>query len=151
MPTELSGDIADRLRGTGEKYWDEFGTTTGRPRRCGWLDAVVLRYAVTVNGCTELALTKLDVLSGLDTLQIAVAYDISGERRLYPPGTILDFERANVIYETLPGWSEDISDARTAADLPHNARDYIQRVSELVGVPIQVVSVGPERDQLVRL
>jgi len=151
MPTELSGDIADRLRGTGEKYWDEFGTTTGRPRRCGWLDAVVLRYAVTVNGCTELALTKLDVLSGLDMLQIAVAYDISGERRLYPPGTILDFERANVIYETLPGWSEDISDARTAADLPHNARDYIRRVSELVGVPIQVVSVGPERDQLVRL
>lgn len=151
MPTELSGYIADRLRGTGEKYWDEFGTTTGRPRRCGWLDAVILRYAVAVNGCTEVALTKLDVLSGLDTLQISVAYEINGVRQLYPPGTILDFERANVIYETLPGWSEDISGARTLEDLPENARNYIQRVSELVGVAIRVVSVGPERDQLVRL
>ncbi len=151
MPTELEGALADRLRGTGENFWDEYGTTTGRPRRCGWLDAVMLRYAAAINGFTEMMLTKLDVLSGMDELKIAVAYDIDGERYEYPPSTIVELERATPIYETLPGWREDISRARREKDLPEAARNYIRRVAELVDVPIQAVSVGPERDQIVQM
>lgn len=149
MPTELQGALAERLRGTGENFWDEFGTTTGRPRRCGWLDAVVLRYAVQVNGFTELVLTKLDVLSGFDELKIAVAYKIDGVQYDFPPSTIKDLERAEPVYETLLGWSQDISKARQNKDLPDAACTYIQRISELCETPIRVVSVGPERDQLV--
>ncbi|RMG80254.1 MAG: adenylosuccinate synthetase, partial [Chloroflexi bacterium] len=151
MPTELEGALADRLRGTGENFWDEYGTTTGRPRRCGWLDAVMLRSAAAINGFTEMMLTKLDVLSGMDELKIAVAYDIDGERYEYPPSTIVELERATPIYETLPGWREDISRARREKDLPEAARNYIRRVAELVDVPIQAVSVGPERDQIVQM
>ena len=149
MPTELEGELGDRLRGTGEHFWDEFGTTTGRPRRCGWLDAVVLRYAAQVNGFTELVLTKLDVLSGFDTLNIAVAYQIDGRRYDYPPSTMAELERAEPIYETLVGWREDISGARREGDLPEATRAYIRRVSELCGTPVRTASVGPERDQLV--
>jgi adenylosuccinate synthase len=149
MPTELHGPLADRLRGTGERFWDEFGTTTGRPRRCGWLDAVVLRYAAQVNGFTELVLTKLDVLSGLSELKIAVAYIIDGRRWDSLPETVADWGRAEAVYETLSGWDEDISGARQGDDLPQAVRAYIQRVAELCGVPIYTVSVGPERNQLV--
>lgn len=149
MPTELSGELAERLRGTGENFWDEFGTTTGRPRRCGWLDAVVLRYAVAVNGFTELVLTKLDVLSGLPELKIAVAYMINGVRHEYVPSTIAELERAEPIYETLPGWSKDISTARHNSDLPDAVCGYIQRIAELCDTPVHTVSVGPEREQLV--
>src|SRR6185436_14675738 len=104
MPTELEGELADRLRGTGENFWDEFGTTTGRPRRCGWLDTVVLRYAAEINGFTEIVLTKLDILSGFDEVKIAVAYDLNGERLEYPPSTVEEMELITPIYETMPGW-----------------------------------------------
>lgn len=149
MPTELEGDVADHLRGTGANFWDEFGTTTGRPRRCGWLDVVMLRYAVSVNGFSEVMLTKMDILSGVGELKLCVAYDIDGERYEYPPVTNEQLERATPIYETLDGWSEDISGCRKFDELPSTAQAYIQRVSELCDVPINVVSVGPERDQLV--
>ncbi|HSS97278.1 MAG TPA: adenylosuccinate synthetase, partial [Terriglobales bacterium] len=138
-----------RLRGTGENHWDEFGTTTGRPRRCGWLDAVVLRYAAQVNGFTELLLTKLDVLSGFDELKIAVAYKIDGKQVDFPPSTISELERAEPIYETLPGWSRDISTVRSANDLPEATARYIERIAELAETRVRTVSVGPERDQLV--
>ena len=151
MPTELDGDVADRLRGTGANFWDEYGTTTGRPRRCGWLDAVMLRYACDINGITELLLTKLDILSGFEELKIATAYEIDGQRLEYPPATIQALDRAKPVYETLQGWSEDISSIRSGHDLPDTARTYIRRVSQLCDVPINVVSVGPERDQLVHL
>lgn len=149
MPTELEGELASRLRGTGENFWDEFGTTTGRPRRCGWLDAVALRYAAQINGFTELFLTKLDVLSGLPELKIAVAYRIDGWEVDYPPSTVAELARAEAVYETLPGWVQDVTGARLLADLPDNTAAYIRRISELVGVRIRTVSVGPERDQLV--
>lgn len=149
MPTELDGEIANRLRGTGEHFWDEYGTTTGRPRRCGWLDAVVLRYAAQLNGFTELVLTKMDVLSGFDELKIAVAYEIDGKEYRFPPSTVLDLERAKPVYETLPGWQENISGARHSLDLPEAACAYIERISQLCDTPIKTVSVGPERDQLV--
>ncbi len=150
MPTELNDHIAQKLRGTGENFWDEFGTTTGRPRRTGWLDAVMLRYAVQVNGFTELVLTKLDILSGLTDLKIAVAYDVDGIRHEFPPATIHQLEQAVPIYETLPGWQADLTTARTPSDLPAAAREYMQRIAALCETPISAVSVGPERDQLVR-
>lgn len=151
MPTELGDEVAERLRGTGENFWDEFGTTTGRPRRTGWLDVVLLRYAVQVNGFTEMVLTKLDVLSGFAELKIAVAYEIDGQRHDFPPGTVHALERAVPVYETLPGWDADISGARSVDDLPAAARDYVRRIADLCETPIPVVSVGPERDQLVHM
>lgn len=150
MPTELEGEIAKRLRGSGENFWDEFGTTTGRPRRCGWLDGVMLRYATMVNGFSELMLTKMDILSGFDELKLATAYEIDGVRSDHPPVTNEQLERAIAVYETLPGWTEDISGCRTFAQLPAAAQQYVQRVSALCEVPINMISVGPERDQLVR-
>ncbi len=151
MPTELEGEIGDRLRGTGENFWDEFGTTTGRPRRCGWLDVVMLRHAINVNGFTELVLTKLDILSGLDKVKLAVAYEIDGKRHELPPTTDTELMRARPIYETLSGWREDISGARRDDDLPEETQTYIRCLAELCDVPIRTVSVGPERDQLVHL
>ena len=149
MPTELDGAIAEHFRGSGANFWDEFGTTTGRPRRCGWLDVVMLRYAVSVNGLSELMLTKMDILSGLNELKLATAYQIDGERHEYPPVTNEQLERAKPIYETMPGWREDISNCRSFGDLPAAAQDYIERIAELCDLPIDMVSVGPERDQLV--
>lgn len=149
MPTELEGPVAESLRGTGTNFWDEFGTTTGRPRRCGWLDTVMLRYAVSVNGLSELMLTKLDILSGLDELKLATAYDLDGKRRDYPPATHEQLERVTPIYESLPGWQENISHCRQFDELPSAAQTYVQRVSELCEIPIKNISVGPERDQLV--
>lgn len=149
MPTELEGEVSQWLRGSGANFWDEFGTTTGRPRRCGWLDIVMLRYAVSVNGFSEMMLTKLDILSGLDELKLAVAYEIDGRRYEYPPVTNELLLRAAPLYETLPGWREDISGCREFAQLPLAAQHYIERVAALCDVPINSVSVGPERDQLV--
>lgn len=151
MPTELDGEIGDRLRGTGENFWDEFGTTTGRPRRCGWLDVVMLRYSTDINGFTEIVLTKLDVLSGFDELKIAVAYELDGRRIEYPPTTNEELERAVPVYETYPGWSENVSGVRRMEELPENARAYVARVAALCEIPIYTVSVGPERDQLVHV
>ncbi len=149
MPTELFGDLAARLRGSGEHFWDEYGTTTGRPRRCGWIDAVQLRYAARVNGFSELVLTKLDVLTGMESINVAVAYDIDGKRQSNPPSTVRELDRARPVYETFAGWSEDVQGARTPEDLPKAARAYVEGIGALLGVPVTAVSVGPERDQLV--
>jgi adenylosuccinate synthase len=151
FPTELSGDLAHRLRGTGEKPWDEFGTTTGRPRRVGWLDLVLLRYALRINGITELALTKLDILSGFDSLLLCTSYR-QGSREFsnlpFGPGDLSGFEP---VYEQVPGWQEDLGDARKWEDLPSAARSYILRIEELTGIQVRLVSVGPERDQVVEI
>jgi adenylosuccinate synthase len=149
MPTEIEGEIAQRLRGTGENFWDEYGTTTGRPRRVGWLDLVMLRYSCDVNGYTDLVLTKLDILSGITELKIAVGYSVDGETVDYPPSEIDTLSRTQPIYETLAGWTEDISGVKNFADLPSQAQAYIQRISEVCGIPVSMISVGPERDQLI--
>jgi adenylosuccinate synthase len=149
FPTEVFGGEAVRLRGTGANPWDEFGTTTGRPRRVGWLDLVLLRYAGRVNGLTELILTKLDILSGLSTLRLCTAYRAGGrtyERLPLGPTDLSPFEP---VYEELPGWSEDVSSIRRWTDLPLNARRYVTHIAELTDVPVSQVSVGAERDQVV--
>jgi len=151
MPTELNDEIGDKLRGTGENFWDEFGTTTGRPRRCGWLDGVLLKYATAINTCTELVITKLDILTGFDELKIATAYEIDGQRYDMPPSQSAMLEQATPIYATLSGWKDDITSARKGDDLPAAAQKYIEFISDLTGVDIKTVSVGPERDQLVHL
>ncbi len=151
MPTELDGPIADRLRGTGENFWDEFGTTTGRTRRCGWLDAVMLRYAIMVNGITDLVVTKMDILSGLDEINIATGYMLDGKELDFPPSITEDLTRVEPVYETVPGWKEDVSSMRNRDDLPEAALNYINRIEELSGVPVRMISVGPERDQLIQM
>ncbi|MGE0785929.1 MAG: adenylosuccinate synthase [Sandaracinaceae bacterium] len=145
FPTELFGEEGDALRKAGA----EFGATTGRPRRCGWLDIPVLRHAARVNGLTELAITKLDVLTGRERIDICVGYERDGQRLDIPPATGL--ERATPIYESLPGWTDDVGSARGMADLPANARAYVDRIAELSGVPIGIVSVGADRDETIRL
>jgi adenylosuccinate synthase len=141
--------VAERLRGTGENPWDEFGTTTGRPRRCGWLDLVLLRYALRVNGVTELVLTKLDVLTGLNTIQLCTAYQGNSQAYTELPLGPADLAPFRPVYEAMRGWTEDISGARTLADLPPAARHYVARIEELTGVPVSLISVGPERSQIV--
>ena len=198
FPTEAFGPEAERLRGTGENPWDEFGTTTGRPRRCGWLDLVLLRYAVRVNGLTELVLTKLDVLSGLETVRLCTGYRVKGEgdsgqwtvdrqaggqggggagvpgdvgahgrapllpasrAPLVPAGKAplqelplgpADLSPFEPVYESMPGWHEPLGGARGLTDLPAAARHYVQRIADLTGVPVSLISVGPERAQVVR-
>jgi adenylosuccinate synthase len=145
FPTELFDDAGMHLL----KIGDEYGTTTGRERRCGWFDAVVGRYAAQVNGITDLVITKLDVLSGLDRVPICVAYEIDGERVDSMPTTQTGFHHAKPIYEDLPGWWEDISKARTEADLPASARRYLERIEDLCGVRVSVVGVGPARDDVI--
>ncbi|MGQ0600789.1 MAG: adenylosuccinate synthase [Anaerolineales bacterium] len=149
FPTEAFGAQAERLRGTGSNPWDEFGTTTGRPRRCGWLDLVLLRYAIRVNGLTELALTKMDVLSGLRTVKLCTAYTISGQTHTELPLGPADLSPFTAVYEELPGWDEDVTSVRTLEALPPNARHYLRRIEALTGVPVTLVSVGPEREQIV--
>jgi adenylosuccinate synthase len=143
FPTELLDESGLHLRKVGKEY----GTTTGRERRCGWFDAVVGRYAVQVNGITDLVVTKLDVLSGLDQVPICVAYEVDGERVDSMPTTQTGFHHARPIYETLDGWWEDISKARSEADLPVNARRYLERIEELCDTRVSVVGVGPGRDE----
>lgn len=143
FPTELSDEIGDRIREVGHEY----GTTTGRPRRVGWFDSVVMRHSRRVSGITNLSLNSIDVLSGLDTVKICVAYDLDGERIDYYPASLEQLKRCKPIYEELPGWSEDITGVRHLDELPENARNYVRRVGELVGVRISTFSVGPDRDQ----
>ncbi|MEA2008420.1 MAG: adenylosuccinate synthase [Chloroflexota bacterium] len=150
FPTEVFGDAATRLRGTGENPWDEFGTTTGRPRRVGWLDAVLLRYAVQVNGFTELAITKLDILTGLNPLRICTGYKVDGKTLKNLPLGPKDLSPFEPVYEELPGWEKDVWDVREWRNLPPQARAYIQRIETLADVPVRLVSVGPERDQIIR-
>lgn len=149
FPTEAFGAEAERLRGTGSNPWDEFGTTTGRPRRCGWLDLVLLRYAIRVNGLTELVLTKLDVLSGLETIRLCTAYTAHGTHYEELPLGPADLSPFTAEYEMLPGWDADVTGARRLSDLPEAARNYIRRIEELTGVPVTMVSVGPERSQII--
>jgi len=149
FPTELTGDQAVRLRGTGSNPWDEFGTTTGRPRRVGWLDGVLLLYSIRINGINELAVTKLDVLSGLERIQLCTAYRRDGKILTDLPFGPADLSPYEPVYEQLPGWNEDLTRVRRWADLPLAAREYIQAISDLAGVPVRLVSVGPERSQLV--
>lgn len=151
FPTELDGPAADRLRGTGEKPWDEYGTTTGRPRRVGWLDLVILRHARRVNSLTSFVVTKLDILSGLEEIPVCVAYELDGQRLESFPSDLNLLARCKPIYETLPGWSEDIMDARQPEDLPQAARAYVAFIARQTGVPVDFVSVGPGREQFIVL
>eukprot|EP00740_Mantoniella_antarctica_P003549 CAMPEP_0181360742 /NCGR_PEP_ID=MMETSP1106-20121128/6843_1 /TAXON_ID=81844 /ORGANISM="Mantoniella antarctica, Strain SL-175" /LENGTH=487 /DNA_ID=CAMNT_0023474065 /DNA_START=106 /DNA_END=1569 /DNA_ORIENTATION=+ len=145
-PTELFGDMADLLREKGFEY----GTTTGRPRRIGWLDVVALNYATTINGFTHINLTKLDVLSGLDELKIGVAYKLpDGTVTTAFPSDIDLLGEVEVVYETIPGWAEDISGMRLYADLPANCKAYVERCEELCGVECRYLGVGPGRDAMV--
>jgi adenylosuccinate synthase len=150
MPTELTDELGDRLRGTGAQPWDEFGTTTGRPRRCGWLDAVTLQYAQQLNGLTELAITKLDILSRFEELKICVAYELDGQQIEAFPTDLTLLARCRPIYETLPGWNTDITRAQSYDDLPQEARDYVSNIEALLGIPASCISVGPGRDQTIR-
>jgi adenylosuccinate synthase len=147
FPTELLDETGERLR----KVGDEFGATTGRPRRCGWLDMVVLRFAVRVNGLWGLALTKMDVLSGLDVLKVCVAYELDGKRLEELPGELDDLSRVKPIYEELPGWKESLGSARTMEDLPPNALRYVRRIEETSGIPVVCLSVGPDRGETIVL
>jgi adenylosuccinate synthase len=149
FPTEVFDDLALRLRGTGEHPWDEYGTTTGRPRRVGWLDGVLLRYAVRINGIRELAVTKLDILSGLESIRVCSAYRRGGRQYTALPYGPADQGAYEPVYEQLPSWSEDISAVREWIDLPAAARTYLERVSSLAGVRVRLVSVGAEREQIV--
>ncbi|ANS78932.1 Adenylosuccinate synthetase [Serinicoccus hydrothermalis] len=145
FPTELEDEQGEHLRQVGAEY----GTTTGRPRRCGWADVVVGRYARRVNGLTDVVLTKLDVLTGLETLPVCVGYDVQGERFDEMPANQSDFHHARPIYEELPGWTEDITGAREFSDLPPAAQRYVERLEELIGARISVIGIGPGRDEVI--
>jgi adenylosuccinate synthase len=145
FPTELFDEHGAYLSKTG----GEVGVTTGRPRRCGWFDAVIARYATRVNGITDYFLTKLDVLSSLETVPVCVGYSVDGKRTNEMPMTQSDIARAKPIYEELPGWWEDISEAREFDDLPAKARDYVWRLEELAGAHVSCIGVGPGREQTI--
>jgi adenylosuccinate synthase len=149
FPTEVFGELAERLRGTGENEWDEFGTTTGRPRRVGWLDLVLLRYAIRVNGLSELALTKLDILSGFKTVNLCTCYLDAGESTQELPLGPSHLSGFTAEYEELPGWEEDLTSIRAWKDLPREAKEYVNTLESLIGIPITLISVGPERSQVV--
>ncbi|PLS35166.1 adenylosuccinate synthase [Carnobacterium maltaromaticum] len=143
FPTELFDEVGNQIREVGKEY----GTTTGRPRRVGWFDTVVMRHAKRVSGITNLSLNSIDVLSGLETVKICTSYERNGEKIFHYPASLKELAECTPIYEELPGWSEDITGCRTLEDLPQNARNYVHRVSELVGVRISTFSVGPDRNQ----
>jgi adenylosuccinate synthase len=145
FPTELEDETGEELRRAGA----EFGATTGRPRRCGWLDAVLLREAVTVNGLTDLAINKLDILSGFGELKICTAYDIDGKITEDFPMTLAEAERAKPVYETMPGWTEDVRGLTSIDQFPENARRYIARIEALAEVPAALLSVGPGREETI--
>lgn len=145
FPTELDNEVGNRIRVLG----NEFGTTTGRPRRCGWFDAVAARYTARLSGVDTLALMMLDVISQLPEVKICTAYELNGERIQHFPGHADDLREVKPVYETLPGWETDVTQARQLADLPAGARRYLDRISELIDRPIGAVSIGPARDQTI--
>ena len=145
FPTELFDEDGDALR----KIGGEVGVTTGRNRRCGWFDAPIARYAVRVNGLTDFFLTKLDVLTGWEKIPVCVAYEVDGVRVEELPASQTDFHHAKPIYEYLPGWKESISKAKTVADLPNNAREYVKFLEKVSGAPISAIGVGPGRDETI--
>jgi len=146
LPTELSGELGERIQRAG----GEFGTTTGRSRRCGWFDLPLLKKAIALNGYTEISLTKLDVLTGLEPLRICVSYDQNGKIIDYPPELTEDLSECKPVYEDLPGWENDLTEVKSFEDLPENAKNYVRRLEELMGVPINYISVGPGRAQTFR-
>ncbi|WP_056983778.1 adenylosuccinate synthase [Lentilactobacillus farraginis] len=143
FPTELTDATGDHIREVGHEY----GVVTKRPRRIGWFDSVVLRHSARVSGFTHLALNCLDILTGIKTLKICVAYKLDGKEIDDYPATLKELNQCEAVYEELPGWEEDITKAKTLADLPENARNYLKRISELVHVPLATFSVGPDREQ----
>ena len=143
FPTELHDATGDFIREAGHEY----GTVTKRPRRIGWLDTVVLRHSKRVSGLTNLCLNCVDVLTGLDEIKICVAYELNGKRIYHYPASLKQLQACKPVYETLPGWKEDITGCKTLEELPENARNYIHRIQDLVGVKISTFSVGPDRDQ----
>jgi adenylosuccinate synthase len=145
FPTELFDDMGQKIRDRG---W-EYGSTTGRPRRCGWFDAPVVRYAHRLNALSGIALTKLDVLSGLPHVKVCTAYEIDGVRREEIPLTLSELERSVPVYEQMEGWKEDLSDAREFGDLPKAAQRYVRRLEELSGVEVSLISIGADRNQTI--
>ena len=145
FPTELENEDGEKLRTIGHEY----GTTTGRNRRCGWYDAPIARFAVRINGLTDFFLTKLDVLTGWERIPVCVAYEINGKRVEEIPSSQTDFHHAVPIYEYLPGWNEDISKARSLSDLPINAQKYVAYLEEISGAPMSAIGVGPGRDETI--
>ncbi|MGO0063896.1 adenylosuccinate synthase [Brevibacillus fluminis] len=143
FPTELHDEVGDQIREVGAEY----GTTTGRPRRIGWFDSVVVRHARRVSGITGLAITKLDTLSGLDTLRICTAYKYNGQVLESFPASLKVLAQCEPVYEELPGWQEDITNVKNINDLPENARHYVERITQLTGIPLSIFSVGPDREQ----
>ena len=147
FPTELDNDEGERLRQAGS----EFGTTTGRPRRCGWYDAPIARYSARINGVTDFVMTKLDVLTGLSEIPVCVAYEVDGVRFDEMPVNQSDFHHATPIYENFPGWTEDISGARRFEDLPVNAQNYVRALESMSGARISAIGVGPARDEIIAI
>lgn len=147
FPTELDDEFGEKLRERGGEY----GTTTGRPRRTGWFDSVIARYASRINGFTDIVMTKLDVLSTFETIPVCVAYDVDGQRFDEMPMSQTDFHHAKPIYEEFPGWEEDISGIRDFNDLPKNAQDYVKTIEELSGARISAIGTGPARDHIIEL
>ncbi|MHC4519764.1 MAG: adenylosuccinate synthase [Planctomycetota bacterium] len=145
FPTEQDNEVGNYIRDAGHEY----GTTTGRPRRCGWFDAVAVAYGIRIGSIDSLVLLHLDTLTGLKELNVCRAYDIEGQEKTFFPANIARLAQARPVYETLPGWEEDISAARTFDELPAHARTYVQRVEEIVGRPIEMVGVGPQRSQTI--
>ena len=145
MPTELKDETGELIR----QQAHEFGTTTGRPRRCGWFDAVVARFSTRINGFTGAAITRLDILGALPRLKICVGYKLDGETIDYFPSSVVALERCQPVYEELPGWQSSISDIRDYEELPAQAKQYLARLEELISCPISLVSVGPERKQTI--
>jgi adenylosuccinate synthase len=147
FPTELTDALGERLRADG----DEYGATTGRPRRCGWFDAVVVRHAIALSGVDGLAVTKLDVLTGLDPLRVCVAYELDGRRFDMPPATQRGWRDARPVYVECPGWREPLGRARSLDELPENARRYLDVLTQAVGAPVVLLSIGAGREQTIRL
>lgn len=139
--TELNDETGERIRANG----GEFGATTGRPRRCGWLDLNVVKHAALINGLTDIVLTKIDVLSGLDELYVCVAYDVDGVRYDYMPSSLEDIARAKPVYQVFDGWDEDITKAATFDELPENCQAYVRFIEDFIGVRVSIISVGPDR------
>ena len=145
FPTELNNELGDLLRERGHEY----GTVTHRPRRCGWIDLVAIRHAIRVSGINQIALMLLDVLSGFEEIKMGVSYNFKGEVIDYVPSNIDDFALVTPNYESVPGWSEDITNCHSFENLPKNAQNYINKLEELLGVPVSIVSVGPDRNQTI--
>ncbi|WP_292485463.1 adenylosuccinate synthase [Methanohalobium sp.] len=143
LPTELNDEVGKHFQDVGR----EFGTTTGRPRRCGWIDLPLILKSINLNGYTGIALTKLDVLSELDPIKICVGYKLDGEYMEYPPHLTSDLSRCEPVYEELPGWKQDLTHVTEFGDLPEEAQKYVKRLEELMGVPVEYISVGPGRAQ----